>query len=545
MKILRFSWLSFITAFFLIQVLVSLLWASVAAALNPEDLIVVYNLNVPESRQVAGYYARKRHVPSENLVGVNVSTGEDMTRKEYDQQLLPPLQNKVVELRLGRLNPAILLVYGIPLRVGEVSLSPEEQELQVLARVQSKKLSSQAWAKLQELQGLLTRVKPPQTSRSLVTGPTAQDAFKLAKELIPRADRLLKWPSDHKIPPATLTRVEALRVELSGSRPRVEGESGKTEKEGTPQPVLPVPEAMPAPGLRELKPGASLAAQTLYLGDKMRGSGGLLKELMFWGRIDQVYEHPRTGAAVDSELTLLMLEKYPRVHWLPNPLNLRFDDDPYMQRLRRAVVMVGRLDGPTPKIARRLVDDAMEIEKTGLTGTCYLDARGLKKSAEVGSYAWYDAHLVRLAQLMKEHTHFKVVLDKRPGLFLPGSCPNAALYCGWYSLAKYVASCTWRKGAVAYHVASSEATTLRKPGSQVWCKRMLEEGVAATLGPVSEPYLLAFPLPDDFFPLLMTGRRTLLEVYFRTVPQLSWQMILIGDPLYTPFKKDPAWQALP
>ena len=40
-------------------------------------------------------------------------------------------------------------------------------------------------------------------------------------------------------------------------------------------------------------------------------------------------------------------------------------------------VMVGRLDGPTPAIARRLVDDAMEVEKTGLTGTFYIDARGL------------------------------------------------------------------------------------------------------------------------------------------------------------------------
>ena len=66
--------------------------------------------------------------------------------------------------------------------------------------------------------------------------------------------------------------------------------------------------------------------------------------------------------------------------------------------------------------------------------------------------------------------------------------------------------------------------------------------MAATLGPVSEPYLIAFPLPDDFFPLLMTGKQSLLEVYFRTVPHLSWQMILIGDPLYTPFRKNPAWR---
>ena len=98
----------------------------------------------------------------------------------------------------------------------------------------------------------------------------------------------------------------------------------------------------------------------------------------------------------------------------------------------------------------------------------------------------------------------------------------------------------WNKGAVGYHVASSEATTLKQPGANVWCKRMLEEGVAATLGPVAEPYLFSFPLPDQFFPLLMTGKLTLLEVYFLTVPQVSWMQILIGDPLYQPFKNHPA-----
>ena len=64
--------------------------------------------------------------------------------------------------------------------------------------------------------------------------------------------------------------------------------------------------------------------------------------------------------------------------------------------------------------------------------------------------------------------------------------------------------------------------------------------MAATLGPVAEPYLFSFPLPDQFFPLLMTGKLTLLEVYFLTVPQVSWMQILIGDPLYQPFKDHPA-----
>jgi uncharacterized protein (TIGR03790 family) len=70
---------------------------------------------------------------------------------------------------------------------------------------------------------------------------------------------------------------------------------------------------------------------------------------------------------------------------------------------------------------------------------------------------------------------------------------------------------------------------------------MLEEGVAATLGPVDEPYLQSFPLPDKFFPLLMTGKLALVEVYYRTLPFLSWRQILIGDPLYRPFRKNPVF----
>jgi len=69
---------------------------------------------------------------------------------------------------------------------------------------------------------------------------------------------------------------------------------------------------------------------------------------------------------------------------------------------------------------------------------------------------------------------------------------------------------------------------------------MIEEGVAATLGPVQEPYLSSFPLPDHFFPLLMTGSVPILDVYFRTTPFVSWRQTFIGDPLYNPFKANPA-----
>jgi len=65
---------------------------------------------------------------------------------------------------------------------------------------------------------------------------------------------------------------------------------------------------------------------------------------------------------------------------------------------------------------------------------------------------------------------------------------------------------------------------------------MLEKGVAATIGPVGEPYVQGFPLPEIFFSGLLGGDLTLAECYLISLPYLSWQMVLIGDPLYRPFK---------
>jgi len=276
-----------------------------------------------------------------------------------------------------------------------------------------------------------------------------------------------------------------------------------------------------------------LPEQALLRATGIRVAEGLLGELKYWIQLRNDYTARETSAAVDSELTLVLSDPYQQARWLPNPFNDRYGRLPFIEKLRRQTIRVCRLDGPTPKAATRLVDDAVATEAVGLKGTFYIDARGLRGKPTFGSYAWYDRHLINLYEILKDRAAVKVVLDDTPELFGPGACPDAALYCGWYSLAKYVDAFRWQRGAVGFHAASGEASTLRRKGSQVWCKRMIEEGVAATLGPVQEPYLSSFPLPDRFFPLLMSGEIPLIEAYFRSVPHLSWRQLLIGDPLYT------------
>ena len=244
-----------------------------------------------------------------------------------------------------------------------------------------------------------------------------------------------------------------------------------------------------------------------------------------------------THAAFDSELSLVKWSEYPREHWAENDLHYARDGQPH----EAPTIMVSRLAAPTVELVKKLIDTSIAVEKTGLTGTVYLDARGLVPNAadRRGSYATYDQSLRDLAKRLEEHTDLKVVLNNKPPLFQAGECPDAALYCGWYSLAKYIDAFDWRPGAVGYHIASSEARELRSPGKTFWCNAMLEDGICATLGPTSEPMLSAMPLPEDFFSLLLTGRTTLAETFYRTQRYVSWQMILVGDPLYNPFKAHP------
>jgi hypothetical protein len=68
----------------------------------------------------------------------------------------------------------------------------------------------------------------------------------------------------------------------------------------------------------------------------------------------------------------------------------------------------------------------------------------------------------------------------------------------------------------------------------------LERGITATLGSVAEPYLDAFPEPLEFSALLMTGQYSLVEAYYLTSRWVSWRMLLVGDPLYNPWRNKPA-----
>jgi uncharacterized protein (TIGR03790 family) len=235
-----------------------------------------------------------------------------------------------------------------------------------------------------------------------------------------------------------------------------------------------------------------------------------------------------TNASVDSELSMVLFGPYELYRWQPNML--RAD----VPGLSFKLLMVGRLDGPDYRIAEGLIDKAMAAEKTGLKGIAYIDSRGIARKS--GLYGYFDQSLRDLAMLTRLRTELPVREERTKELFAPGSCPRTAIYCGWYSLKKYIDAFEFVDGAIGYHISSFEAVGLRDPNSSQWCPAMLRDGITATLGAVTEPYLHSFVEPKVFFLELYKGK-CLVEAYYRTKPFNSWQLVLIGDPLYRPFKK--------
>ena len=113
------------------------------------------------------------------------------------------------------------------------------------------------------------------------------------------------------------------------------------------------------------------------------------------------------------------------------------------------------------------------------------------------------------------------------------------MYMGWYNehaVGPFLReNFTFTRGAIAYHIHSGSAKTLRSTTTN-WAGPLLARGAAVTMGAVDEPYLgLTIDL-DRFTDRLCSGA-SVGESWYLSLPALSWQMTLIGDPLYRPFAK--------
>ncbi len=237
------------------------------------------------------------------------------------------------------------------------------------------------------------------------------------------------------------------------------------------------------------------------------------------------------AASVDSELAVLGRFTNTISGFIPNPYFRGYSR--IIDAKFPSLMLVGRLDGPTDVIVRRMIDDSLAAERDGLWGRVYIDARGLGPDA--GPLAVGDAWLKGAAK----DSDLPVILDERAEMFEPGyPMREVAVYLGWYS-AGVTGPFTrpdfrFEPGALAVHIHSFSASTLRSV-DQGWVGPLLAKGAAASCGNVYEPYLFLTVHLDILFNRLQAGF-TLAESAYMAMPALSWMGTVVGDPLYRPFK---------
>jgi uncharacterized protein (TIGR03790 family) len=242
----------------------------------------------------------------------------------------------------------------------------------------------------------------------------------------------------------------------------------------------------------------------------------------------------RDEAAVDSELVLALLDGHELRGRFGNPLHGQLawpepaDGNP-------PLLLVTRLDGPSPEVVRRMIDGALEAERSGLHGRFYFDMR----SPQDDDYRLGDYWLAEALERFRREG-FECVADRQDAVL--GSLhplDDAALYMGWYAEAVTGpfarTNFSFRPGAFAYHNHSGNAKSLRT-ADQHWAGPLLARGAAVTMGAVSEPFLNFTPSLHILADRLCNGLN-LAESTHLAMPVFSWQEIVLGDPLYRPFAR--------
>jgi uncharacterized protein (TIGR03790 family) len=260
-----------------------------------------------------------------------------------------------------------------------------------------------------------------------------------------------------------------------------------------------------------------IAEASNYPGDKATGSGPI---------------GTTNAAAVDSELSLLGFRYHIISGAVSNTYFRSFSS--IADAHKPELMLVCRLDAPTPEVVRRMITDSIAAEEGGLTGIAYIDARNIKDSGYLEGDSW----LYGVANSARHHGT-PVILDNGPGLF-PETYPmtRASLYFGWYAenLSGPFVRPEFRfaRGAIAVHIHSFSAATLRDPLHH-WVGPLLSVGAAASLGNVYEPYLSLTPQLDVFHDRLRAGF-TFAESAYMAQRALSWMTTFVGDPIYRPYK---------
>jgi uncharacterized protein (TIGR03790 family) len=245
-------------------------------------------------------------------------------------------------------------------------------------------------------------------------------------------------------------------------------------------------------------------------------------------------------ASVDSELTLLYRkmhgEAIPRGGNIPNPIFR--ERDLLHQKPRISIYMVTRLAAYDVATVKAMIDRSLQARNRG---KFVVD---LNSNDDNGGNQW-----LRTAAILLPAS--RVVMDESTQVVYGQK--GVIGYASWGSndtnRKRRMVGFEWLPGAIVTEFVSTDGRTFQRPPDTwnigaAWTDRLnlwagspqslsadyLREGATGCSGHVYEPYLQFCPRPEYLLPAYYSGRN-LAESYYISMPALSWQNVVLGDPL--------------
>ena len=145
---------------------------------------VLFNSRLPESKAVAEHYAKLRDIPANHLIGLPLSDGHTISRREFTAKLEQPLAAELVRRKLLDGKTAsiryLVLCWGVPIRVDKDDSLNEEGRGQAPSSLRRNEASVDSeLAMLPQLgqapkrYGIVTNPAFRQTDAKQISRPTA------------------------------------------------------------------------------------------------------------------------------------------------------------------------------------------------------------------------------------------------------------------------------------------------------------------------------------------------------------------------------------
>jgi uncharacterized protein (TIGR03790 family) len=560
-----------------------LLWMLVLAAVSSaqsvplkDRVLILVNDRVPESVSVGQYYAAKRNIPAANILHLKTGATEQISQEEFDDQIEKPVR-KFLDAGGGAMRKKILYIvptYGVPVKIAQ-QFAVDSVLVMMYAGHDDQK------PPLRNPYAAPTGSRPPHFAE-WSDGVAAANNFKMF--VVTRLDgpsaEIAKGLVDKAIQAETsLTLKSGIGYfDSQGTRhpdewqykidEEIKAASELSRKAGF-QTVLnvqagalcgsqfpPSPQYLYDAAKQRIAVNAQGATAAAAWAFPPVGEGDLTFQVAEGGVQNTGNSITLTlGSSSEKSRVRLFYPFVPYKQWNTSDeivLEKTVDgvvaariavpvknDEKAMDQFGalRLSVRKARLAAYRDGVEIAAVEDksgkSLNLEKASLSANCWgFHIKGLTVTDAAGAAVWEDKFST------DSTTRYQWQMSPRPG-------PNALWAWGWYGQA--FDAYRFVPGAVGAQLTSFTALSIRTPlnadpkmyswgaarwGGN-WVPRMLEQGVTATWGAVTEPYATFYAPGGNVFDHLWAGYN-FGDSFYIAQNAVRWVMVAVGDPLYSP-----------